>query len=450
MTATLGPRLVVAGTHSGVGKTTITTGLLAAFRAAGVAVASAKVGPDFIDPGYHALATGLPPRNLDPWLCGPEAIAPLAGRAGASADLLVIEGVMGLFDGAVDGTPSSTADVAELLNAPVVLVVDGSSMSASVAALVRGFRDHRPTLEVAGVILNRVSTPHHRALLTEALDELGVPVLGTLGRDGALEWRDRHLGLVPVAERPTEVADALARLGAAIATGCDLDALRRVAATAPGRTVEAPPLPTVPPAGRPVRIAVAGGRAFTFTYTDNLEALAAAGAELVAVDPLADEKLPVGINGLVVGGGFPEVYGARLADNTSLLADVAARVPGGLVTWAECGGLLWLAASLDGRSMAGVIDAEARMTDRLTLGYRHAAATVDNPLMAAGEVVRGHEFHYSTVEPRGDALHLRSRFTERAEGFASSTLLATYLHQHLGTRPDLATRFVDTCRSAAG
>ncbi|MEM9134994.1 MAG: cobyrinate a,c-diamide synthase [Actinomycetota bacterium] len=448
MTATLGARLVIAGTHSGVGKTTITTGLLAAFRAAGVTVASAKVGPDFIDPGYHALATGRPPRNLDPWLCGTDTIAPLAGRAGEGADLLVIEGVMGLFDGAVDGSPSSTADVAELLDAPVVLVVDGSAMSASVAALVRGFRDHRPALDVAGVILNRVSTPHHRTLLTEALDELGVPVLGTLGRDDALTWRDRHLGLVPVDERPAEVAESLRGLGAAVAEGCDLDALRRVAATAPHRTVAAPPLPAVPTADAPVRIAVAGGRAFTFTYADNLEALTAAGAELVAVDPLTDEKLPADVDGLVVGGGFPEVYATRLADNRALLADVADRVRGGLVTWAECGGLLWLAGSLDGRAMAGVLSAEARMTERLTLGYRHATATVANPLVAAGDEVRGHEFHYSTIEPGGEALILRSRFAERAEGFASPTLLATYLHQHLGARPDRAVRFVDTCRAA--
>ncbi len=448
MTLDLGPRLVIAGTHSGVGKTTVATGLLTAFRAAGVTVASAKVGPDFIDPGYHALATGRPPRNLDPWLCGSDVIGPLAARAAEGAELLIVEGVMGLFDGAADGSPSSTADVAALLDAPVILVVDGSAMSASVGALVRGFRDHRPGLDLAGVILNRVSTPHHQTLLTDALDELGVPVVGTLGRDDALTWRDRHLGLVPVAEQPGAVTEALDRLGAAIAAGCDLDALRQVAAAAPRRTVDGPPLPTAPPAGPPARIAVAGGRAFTFTYADNLEALAAAGAELVAVDPLTDEKLPADVDGLVVGGGFPEVYAARLADNRSLLTDVADRIRGGLVTWAECGGLLWLTGSLDGRAMAGVLSAESRMTERLTLGYRHATATVDNPLLAAGDEVRGHEFHYSTVEPSGEALALRSRFTERAEGFASPTLLATYLHQHLGARPDTATRFVDTCRTA--
>ncbi|MEM7272252.1 MAG: cobyrinate a,c-diamide synthase [Actinomycetota bacterium] len=447
----LGPRVVIAGTHSGVGKTTVATGLMAAFRAAGVTVASAKVGPDFIDPGYHALATGRPPRNLDPWLCGPEVIGPLAGRAAADADLLIIEGVMGLFDGAIDDTPSSTADVATMLDAPVVLVVDGSAMSASVAALVRGFRDHRPELTFAGVILNRIGSPHHRTLLTEALDSIDVPVFGAIGRDDAFSWRDRHLGLVPVDERPAEVHASLERLGVAIADGCDLARIRQVAERAAAVAVDQPPLPDPAdrPTGPPVRIAVAGGPAFTFVYRDNLDALTAAGAELVAFDPLVDERLPAAIDGLIVGGGFPEVHGARLAENTALLTEVAARVGAGLVTWAECGGLLWLANSLDDRPMAGAIPTAARMTDRLTLGYRHATAAVDNPLVSAGDTVRGHEHHYSTAEPAGQALRLRSRFSERSEGFATPTMLATYLHQHLGARPEAAARFVTHCRQAA-
>ncbi|MEM7338806.1 MAG: cobyrinate a,c-diamide synthase [Actinomycetota bacterium] len=451
MTAQLGPRFVIAGTHSGVGKTTVATGLMAAFRAAGVTVASAKVGPDFIDPGYHALATGRAPRNLDPWLCGVDAMAPLAARAAAGSDLLIVEGVMGLFDGAVDGSPSSTADVAALIDAPVVLVVDGAAMSASVAALVRGFRDHRPDLRLAGVILNRVGSAHHRTLLVEALDTIGMPVLGSIGRDDAFAWRDRHLGLVPVDERPAEIEAALTRLGAAISAGCDLDRIRRVADSAPVRTAEPVPEPHQPtPHGRPPRIAVAGGRAFTFMYRDNVEALAAAGAEIVAFDPLGDDRLPDQIDGLIIGGGFPEVYAGPLADNTALLADVASRVAQGLVTWAECGGLGWLAQSLDGRPMAQAIDTTVRMTDRLTLGYRHATAVRDNPVVAAGAVVRGHEFHYSTAEPSGDALRLRSRFSDRVEGFATPTLLATYLHQHLGARPEVASRFVAACATSAG
>ncbi|MEM9610126.1 MAG: cobyrinate a,c-diamide synthase [Actinomycetota bacterium] len=445
----LGPRLVIAGTHSGVGKTTVATGLMAAYRAAGVRVASAKVGPDYLDPGYHSLATGRPPRNLDRWLSGLEAIGPLAARAGAGAELLIIEGVMGLFDGSVDGEPSSTADVAALLDAPVVLVVDGSAMSGSVAALVRGYRDHDPRIRLAGVILNRVAGPRHRTLLAEALEAIDVDVLGSVDRDDALVWRDRHLGLVPVEERPEEVSSALDHLGQRVAAGCDLAGLRAVADAAPtSATGDLPEAGSVS-SDRPVRIAVAGGPAFTFLYRDNVEALEAAGAELVPFDPLVDEALPDGVTGLVVGGGFPEVHAARLADNDRLLAEVGARVSGGLVTWAECGGLLWLARSLDGRAMAAALPVEASMTDRLTLGYRHATAIGDNPVLAGGEEVRGHEFHYSTAEPGGDALQLRSRFGSRLEGHATPTLLATYLHQHLGARPEAAARFVATCAAAS-
>lgn len=436
------PRFVVAGTHSGVGKTTIATGLMAALRARGTAVASAKVGPDFIDPGFHAIATGRPPRNLDAWICGAEAIPGLADRAGTGADVLVIEGVMGLYDGAVDGVPSSTADIARLLDAPVILVVDGSAMSASIAALVRGYRDHDPSLTLAGVILNRVSSEGHRLLLTEALDAIGVAVLGCVGRDEALTWRDRHLGLVPVEEQPAEVAASIARLAEVVADGCDLDALMRVATSAP--ELDARPV-VLPSRVGDARVAVAGGPAFTFLYRDNLEALEAAGAELCPFDPLHDERLPADVDGLVIGGGFPEVFAARLAENGRLLGEVRAAVSGGLVTWAECGGLLWLARSLGDVDLAGVIAADAEMTDRLTIGYRQATVRLDNPLAAAGTELRGHEFHYSRIAPGGDALELTSRFGDRLDGFASAALLATYLHQHLGADPAPAERFVHTC-----
>lgn len=431
--------MVIAGTHSGVGKTTIATGLMAAMRARGTSVASAKVGPDFIDPGYHSLATGRPPRNLDAWICGADAIAPLAARAAASASILIVEGVMGLFDGAVDSTPSSTADVARLIEAPVILVVDGSTMSASVAALVRGYRDHDPEVLLAGVILNRVSHDRHRQLLVEALESIDVQVLGCVGNDDALTWRDRHLGLVPVEEQPTKVTESLARLATVIAASCDLDAVMRVASSA--RRLQTTPPPTAEFVAD-ARIAVAGGAAFSFMYRDNVEALAAAGAEIVDFDPLEDERLPADINALVVGGGFPEVFAPRLGENAELLADVRGRIGDGLVTWAECGGLLWLARSLDDRPLAGVVDARADMTSRLTLGYRTATANIDNPLFAKGSTVRGHEFHYSTVEPGGAALELDSRFASRTEGFASPSLLATYLHQHLGGDPRPAERFV--------
>jgi cobyrinic acid a,c-diamide synthase len=436
-------RLVVAGTHSGVGKTTVATGLLAALRSRGHQVASAKVGPDFIDPGYHSLATGRPPRNLDAWICGPDVIAPLAARAGAGADVLVVEGVMGLFDGAADGGDGSTAQVAGLLDAPVVLVVDAAAMSGSVAALVHGFRIFDPSVRMAGVVLNRVASDGHEAMLRDALAPLDLPVLGVLRRDDAFAWRDRHLGLVPVVEQPDAVRASLARLAAAVERGIDLEALLRIARSAPPFSTIAADVPTARPvASRPVRIAVAGGPAFSFTYPDNLELLQQAGADLVPFDPMADTALPAQIDGLYAGGGFPEVFVEALAANQPLLADVRARVDGGLVTWAECGGLLWLARSLDGRPLAGVVPADAAMTSKLTLGYRRARASVDSPIAAAGTVLKGHEFHYSTITPPGDALALSGRFGEGPGGWAGPTLLASYLHLHLAGTPEVAERFV--------
>ena len=440
----LGPRLVVAGTHSGVGKTTVATGLVAALRAAGHRPAAAKVGPDFIDPGYHALASGRPPRNLDAWLCGEAAIRPLAARAGSGADLLVVEGVMGLFDGAADGRASSTADVARLLDAPVVLVVDAGAMAGSVAAVVHGFATLDPGVAVAGVILNRVGSDGHETQLREALAPLGLPVLGALRRDDRLTWRDRHLGLVPVAEHPDEVGRALAALGAAVAERVDLAAVAALAATAPAAPVTG--AVALPPQGPPVRVAVAGGPAFTFTYTDTVDALVAGGAEVVPFDPRHDPALPAGIDGLVVGGGFPETFAAELAANRPLLADTAARVGAGLATWAECGGLLWLARELDGHPMAGVVPAVGRMTGRLTLGYRAATTVAPGPLGPPGTTFTGHEFHYSRADPGGDALRLASRFGTGTEGFATPRLLATYVHHHPGGDPAAVAGFLATCR----
>jgi cobyrinic acid a,c-diamide synthase len=443
MVPSLGPRVVVAGTHSGVGKTTVTTGLLAALRAAGHRVTSAKVGPDFIDPGYHALATGGRPRNLDPWMCGPDAIGPLAARAAAGGDVLVVEGVMGLFDGAADGTSSSTADVARLLGAPVLLVVDVSAMAGSVAAVVHGFATLEPGVEVAGVVLNGVASDGHGVMLREALADVGVPVVGELRRDDRLVWRDRHLGLVPVAEEPAAVAGTLDELGAAIAAGFDLDAVMRIARRSPTLAVADVPLP---PPGPPVRVAVAAGRAFTFLYADTVDALVAAGAELVPFDPLADDRLPDCVDGLLVGGGFPEVHAAALADNVELLGNVAAQVKAGLVTWAECGGLLWLARSLDGAAMAGVLPVAATMGERLTLGYRDVRTLLASPIGPAGATFRGHEFHYSSLDEPGDALVLSSRFGTARAGFASPSLLASYVHHHPGGDPGAVAAFVATCR----
>jgi cobyrinic acid a,c-diamide synthase len=446
LTGSLGPRIVVAGVASGTGKTTVATGLMAALRARGLQVAAAKVGPDFIDPGYHSLACGRPGRNLDAWICGEAAMAGLAGRAGHGSDLLIIEGVMGLFDGAADGQPTaSTASVARLLEAPVVLVVDASAMSGSVAALVHGYGTFDPAVRIAGVVLNRVGSDGHELLLREALAPLGVPVLGALRRDDRMTWRDRHLGLVPVVEQAAAVRQSIALIAALVAGAVDLEAVLEVARAAPALSYQEPAQ------ARRVgtaRVAVASGPAFDFVYRDNLEALGAAGAELLPFDPRQDRALPEGADALYAGGGFPEVFAPELAANDRLQADLRHQVDRGLTIWAECGGLLWLSRSLDGHPMSGIVPADATMTGRLTLGYRSAEVMVDCPLGPPGTQLRGHEFHYSTVSPDGPALHLKGRHGQGTAGFASPRLLASYLHLHLGGDPTPAERFVATASLA--
>jgi len=490
------PRVVVAGTSSGVGKTTVATGLLAALAARGLAVAAFKVGPDFIDPSYHALATGRPARNLDAFLSGPDLVAPLFAHGAAGADVAVVEGVMGLFDGASGrGELASTAQVAKLLDAPVLLVVDAGAMARSVAAMVHGYASFDPGLRVAGVVCNRVGSPRHAQLLREALEPLGVPLVGTLARDDALRTPSRHLGLVPVAERPGDARDALAGLGARVAAALDLDAVlalarsapalpapawsppgldatgepaatrgpaatgrptatRRSAATAEPAATGRPaatwrpaaageprrgfpaPAPAAPE-GRARRVAVAGGPAFSFVYTENLELLAAAGAELLPLDPTRDEALPEGTQALYLGGGFPEAHAGALSANAPLRRAVAGFAGPVL---AECGGLLYLCRELDGLPMCGVLPAGAVMTDRLVLGYREAEAATGSALWARGERARGHEFHYSAVTPGAGpapAWHL-----DRPEGFVAGRVHASYLHTHWAATPQVARRFL--------
>ncbi|WP_370418666.1 cobyrinate a,c-diamide synthase [Streptomyces sp. QH1-20] len=445
------PRLVIAAPASGSGKTTVATGLMRAFADAGLAVSPHKVGPDYIDPGYHTLATGRPGRNLDAYMCGPQRVEPLLLHGAAGCDLAVVEGVMGLYDGASgQGELASTAHVAKLLRAPVVLVVDASSQSRSVAALVHGFASWDPEVRVAGVILNKVGSDRHERLLRDALEESGVPVLGALRRAPAVHTPSRHLGLVPVAERSTEALDAVAAQADRVREGCDLEALLALARSAPALTDEAwdptascPPADGQPSGPRPV-VAVAGGAAFTFSYAEHAELLTAAGADVVTFDPLRDEKLPPGTAGLVIGGGFPEMYAPELSANEPLRKAVADLAASGAPVAAECAGLLYLSRSLDGKPMCGVLAAEARMSERLTLGYREAVAIADNPLAAAGTRVRGHEFHRTVIEPGAGGTPAWG-FTapeRRVEGFAVGGVHASYLHVHWAGAPGTAERFV--------
>jgi cobyrinic acid a,c-diamide synthase len=463
------PRLVVAAPASGHGKTTVATGLMAALTARGMVVSGHKAGPDYIDPGYHALATGRPARNLDPVLCGADTIVPLFAYGAGGADVAIVEGVMGLFDGRGATAEGSTAHVASLLGAPVVLVVDASAQGRSVAALVCGFASFDTAVRLAGVILNRVGSARHEQILRDSLTGIGIPVLGALRRDDGVAVPSRHLGLVPAAEQEGAASDAIGRLAALVTDSVDLDAVVALARSAgllpaipwdPASALDGPAGPSANMtsaaprrhqsrdhdrirgvvAGRPV-VAVAGGAAFTFCYTETVELLTAAGADVVTVDPLRDEALPDGTGALVLGGGFPEVHAGDLSGNEPLRADVARLARSGAPVVAECAGLLYLAAELDGLPMCGVLDATARMTPTLTLGYRDAVAAGSSVLTPAGTAVRGHEFHRTTVFPGNPAAPAWS-FGGKEEGFVWAGVHASYLHLHWAGYPGLARRVV--------
>ncbi len=446
------PRIVVAGTHSGVGKTTIASGLMAALSSEGYRVAPFKVGPDFIDPSYHTLAAGRPGRNLDAFLSGPDLIGPLFAHGAQGADIAVIEGVMGLFDGKGGGDLASTAHVAKLLQAPIVLVVDARAMSRSVAALVHGYSTFDPKSRVAGVILNRVGSKAHEKMLREALKPLGIPVLGVLRRNEDIVTPDRHLGLVPVAERRGEAARSLDALGIVISRSLNLDNIVKLARSAGTLGVEhwsPESLDLNPSEG--VSVAVASGPSFSFLYPENMELLRGAGAEVVTFDPTTEEELPAGTDVLYLGGGFPETYAEALSANGRMLEDVRDFAASGCTVIAECGGLLYLVRELDGRPMCGVLDAEATMTDRLTLGYREARALTDSPLAESGADVRGHEFHYSAVEPGTGERPAWDIIGRGPEGFVAGGVHASYLHTHWAATPELPRRLVlEASRRSAG
>jgi cobyrinic acid a,c-diamide synthase len=445
------PRIVVAGTHSGVGKTTVASGLMAALSSKGYKVAPFKVGPDFIDPSYHTLAAGRPGRNLDAFLSGPRMIGPLFANGVQDADIAVVEGVMGLFDGKSGGGElASTAHIAKLLDAPVVLVVDARAMARSAAALVHGYMTFDPELRVSGVMFNRVGSSAHEKMLRDAMKPLRIPGLGTLRRDNAIQAPDRQLGLVPVAERRDEARRSLDALGAVISDSINLDEVLRLAGSAGPLHAEPwrPEFADLDPSFS-VRVAVATGPSFSFLYKENLELLEAAGVEIVTFDPTANEALPPGTDALYLGGGFPETYAAALSANVGMREGVRDFTASGRPVVAECGGLLYLARELDGHPMCGILDATARMTRRLTLGYREARALTDSPLAEAGTQVRGHEFHYSTIEPKAGEMPAWDLAGRGPEGFGAGNVHASYLHTHWAATPELPRRLVRAAWSAA-
>ncbi len=479
------PRLIIAAPMSGSGKTTITAGLIAAFAARGMRVAPFKVGPDYIDPGYHTLAAGRACHNLDAWMLTPERLRALFARRTQEADLALIEGVMGLFDGfSGKEDTGSTAHVARILNAPILLVLDVGAMARSAAAIVRGMRDFDPRVRVAGVILNRVGSEGHARMAKDAIEEnVGVPVVGYLLRDEALNLPERHLGLIPTLELTPQLDEGTSRnqrngltsTGSAMRDQVEalqgrwktwLDAAReKIEATVNLDQVvalarSAPPLPAgdddpfVNTHLTRAVVAVARDEAFNFIYEENLDLLRAAGAELAFFSPLHDGALPRGTQALLLSGGFPEVYAAELAANEGMHAEIRRAFRTGLPIYAECGGLMYLTEEIvDVKGarypMVGILPGRSAMTGRLTLGYRVVRAPGDNWLWRTGETIRGHEFHYSIWEDRPSDLPpayelMPSEFQPQArvEGACMNNLLASYVHLHFLALPEAAERFV--------
>lgn len=445
--------LVVAGTHSGVGKTTVALGLMAAFRRRGMRVQPFKVGPDFIDPGHHSQVARGNCHNLDGWMLSRGDNHSIFQRHAARADLAVVEGVMGLFDG-YDGSSEagSTAQMAKWLDLPVLLVVDAQSMARSAAALVHGFTSFDRSIRWAGVVFNRIGSETHLRYLQQAMVELeGIPCIGGLPRDSEISIPERHLGLVTGEEHPLG-PDQFRSLADVVERHLDLEALLdRSAARMCLNEVQGAISPPK------VRIGVARDCAFCFYYPENLELLADFGAELVAFSPIEDRELSSDLDGLYLGGGYPEVFSARLAENQSLRESILQKAEAGMPIYAECGGLMYLSEEiqdLDGQrhAMAGVMSFKVRMLPRLrALGYREVTLMEKTVLGSPGTKVRGHEFHYSEIvsEPRDlkklYKISSRERFMPQAEGYSRWNVLASYIHLHFTSNPEVARQFIISC-----
>ncbi len=450
------PRIVVAGAGSGVGKTTVTLGLMEAFRRRGLKVQGFKTGPDYIDPSYHTAVTGRSSRNLDTWMLAPDTIREIFLKGSRGADLSIIEGVMGLYDGKEPlSDKGSTAEIAIRLKSPVILVINIHSMARSAAAVVKGYQLFNPAVPIAGVIANKAGSEGHFRLVQAAIEqECGLPVLGWLSRDHSVVIPERHLGLIPAIERG-ETNSLFTRLAELIEKGVDLDRLQSVAGKAPRLELPKKQLfRAQAPAEEPVIIAVARDAAFNFYYPENLELLEQSGARLEYFSPLQGECVPEEADGLYIGGGFPEEFVRELSGNSDVTDSFRKNIAGGMPTYAECGGYMYLTQAIIDREgntfpMVGVIPAVVHMKDRLSaLGYREVTAVTDNLLLNQGEKARGHEFHYSKltkIENFTSAYESNGRPGKQKEGYVSENLLAGYTHLHFASNPTMAKRLVLSC-----
>jgi cobyrinic acid a,c-diamide synthase len=459
--AALIPRVVIAAPSSSSGKTTVTLAIMAALRRRGLRVAPFKVGPDYIDPQLHARACGRISYNLDRYFVGETGIRTTLARGGRDADIAVIEGVMGLFDGASPhNNEGSGADIALLLAAPVILIVDASGMARSVGALVRGFRAFEPRLNLAGVIMNRLGSRGHHDYLKPALLEEGVIDLGYFLRESAIALPERHLGLLPAAEVDL-VTPLLDRLATMAEATLDLDRLIEIARNAPEVDIPARATAASADVARRARIGWAEDEVFHFSYQENKNLLEEAGAEIVPFSPLHDERIPHEVDALWLGGGFPEEFAGALSANRSMLTSIREFGDSGGTIYAECGGLMYLCEWFEEKSgerlpLVGLAPGGTRMTDRLQrFGYGEATFLADTPLGPAGTVLRGHRFHYSEYLPPMPeektavyAIRKANGKDEHREGVLRGNVLATYFHLHLGNRPEAARHLVNFVRRA--
>ena len=447
-------RLVIAGTGSGVGKTTLTIGLMAALRKKNLQVQGYKCGPDYIDPSYHTAVTGRPSRNLDSWMQEHDLVKDIIRRSSADADISIIEGVMGLFDGkAPTSNVGSTAEISVITQSPVILVVNCASMARSVAAIVKGFQSFAPKVNIVAVIANKAGSEGHYQLVKTAVEqECHIPVIGYLKADTAVKIPERHLGLIPSIERG-ELDPFFEKLGELVAETIDLDQLMALS--------EAPPIVTTTPSifarrqKQTVKIAVAQDAAFNFYYQENLDLLSAFGAELSFFSPLNDEPLPNEAAGLYLGGGFPEEFAEILSMRSDVKASIRTAIKNGLPTIAECGGFMYLTEAIetkDGKSfdMVGAIPGKVVMQGHLVaLGYREITGRSGNPFLSQGMSAKGHEFHYSVYVSQAEtpyAYETISRRKSQPEGYMNGNLVAGYSHFYFASCPKMVENWINKCK----
>ena len=439
------PRLVLAGTNSGCGKTTVTCAVLQSLVRRGLRVGAAKCGPDYIDPMFHSRVIGAKSSNLDPFFFDRDTMRYLLAHNGQDCDITVIEGVMGYYDGlGLTSTRASTYEAALETESPVVLVVNARGAALSVVAAVQGFLDFAPDNNVQGVILNGCSAMSYGALARELESRLGVRACGYLPRLPECALESRHLGLV-TADEVADLREKLRQLAEAAEKTLELDALLEIAHNAP--VLDFTP-PVLPEKGAPVRIGVARDRAFCFYYEDSLDLLRQLGAELIPFSPLADERLPGGVQGLYLGGGYPELYAAQLEENHALRRQIRDAVHTGMPCIAECGGFMYLTQSIAGRAMVGALPGDCFDTGKLTrFGYITATAREDSLLCRAGEQVPMHEFHHWDTPQPGDAFGAEKPSGKQWRcAYATDTLYAGFPHFHFYAKPVMAQRFLSACR----